>query len=198
MEIKEEFENRQRKKFPKRALVDMDIVKQLLVYNVDKPKSLIKLAAEYNSKLPIDRAISYKTLERFIKDKKLASFKKPTIRHENKSKPSTTIKGKKFLWKLFEALKSHVSLVFIDESGVTTKCYQNRMWWPNDGRNYRKVHRDWLTISLVLAVDFQGVIELQLSDSNLNGTVFYNFIKKLIESLKNALKRDTLLNGNSV
>ena len=96
MEIKEEFENRQRKKFPKRALVDMDIVKQLLVYNVDKPKSLIKLAAEYNSKLPIDRAISYKTLERFIKDKKLASFKKPTIRHENKAKPSTTIKGRNF------------------------------------------------------------------------------------------------------
>lgn len=179
--IKRDREAFNEMKKPKQAQMSTSEISNIFETNKGAKKSLTELLSIFNfSKLP-EHMVSASTFRRFIKRKRIASYRKPSLRSENLDKPGSKEARRHYLYKYLRIIESKADIYYVDESTFSTKDFQGRMWLPL-GKNQHvkfKARTDKLNV-FCAASPVKGTF-LSITKSNGNKHAFKEFLKQVSE-----------------
>ena len=117
-------------KKPRQNSIDIDEVRRIFKQNAGRKKSLYDILLDYNTSKDNHGAISLSTFRRFVKRKKIATFKKPLLRSENVDSETSKQKRTEFQSAYLTEIKKESDTYFVDESTFSSRDFQGKMWLP--------------------------------------------------------------------
>jgi transposase len=107
------------------------------------------------------------------------SFKKNSLRAAEQDRPD--VARHRCCWRVWQRYMASTSLVFLDESGVSTNMARRYGWGPKGERLVNAVpHGHWKTTTVVAGLKASGVIAPFVLDGAMTGETFRAYVEEVL------------------
>ena len=158
----------------------------------NKVITLKKIKKIYNEKYY--KSISVSTISRVLKRHLGLHFRRTTVMNSKLNKRNYKIMQNIFLKALLRAMSLGMDIIYIDE---TACCLQNNNYkdWIGENeeiiRGAEKGAKE--KINIIMAINIKGIIDYKIIDSNINSSIFNEFIDNLYLKLTDEQKINSII-----